>query len=317
MGIGPRLMNLSWLVMSMELYVNGRNLKWELKSIKNLIFLESEKITEHLGSELLVEARFKGFSCTLNIPSSISEISDPSSSCLLTISTLQKNNPSIWITDWLKWHHRMHGVQRLVLYDNGSNNSDDLIQSLLGLNLDINIVFVHWNFPHGHGSSIRLTCQKGSLNHCRLRFSIHGGYCINNDIDEYVVCLNGKLIDYVQNKLRYPRPGALLYKGISVPNIKCSETKLARVTTFKYIKNESSKRELKFLRRHVHRPKYIYSFDDIGYNGVHATDSMKNFSFAKTLFYCNNFGLFRKKSNERNLQADREKDRVQIHSCEN
>ena len=60
-------------------------------------------------------------------PTSIADISDPGLSCPLTISTLQKDNPLIWIADWLKWHHREHGVGRAVLYDNGSSNRDELI----------------------------------------------------------------------------------------------------------------------------------------------------------------------------------------------
>jgi len=39
---------------------------------------------------------------------------------LLTLVTLQKDNPLQWIKDWIRWHNHMHGVGRLILYDNGS-----------------------------------------------------------------------------------------------------------------------------------------------------------------------------------------------------
>ena len=279
MGIGPGLLNLRSLMSSMSAYVDGRKLEWKLRSIKRLIFLESERLHEVPDGELPVEFRFSKFSQALRLPTSIADISDPGLSCPLTISTLQKDNPLIWIADWLKWHHREHGVGRAVLYDNGSSNRDELIDCLKALDLDMRIVFVDWVFPFGNRPT--KSCQLGSLNHCRLRFPIHGGYCINNDIDEYVFYSKGNLIDYLRVKLRHPAPGAVLYKGISVPNIIDSEHEFACVADFQFVEDVVERKELKLLPRHYQTPKYIYRFDGIGYNGVHNTDSIKNRSFAK------------------------------------
>ena len=263
----------------MSIHVNGRKLTWKLSSIKKLIFLRTERLPDDRFSNFLVEFRFKEFSQTLCLPSSIADISAPMSSCPLTISTLQKNNPPIWITDWLKWHHRTHGVQRLVLYDNGSSNRDDLVDSLKRLRLNVHVVFVDWNFPYGIRP--RLFCQLGSLNHCRVRFPILGGYCINNDIDEYIFCSEKSLIDYLQRKLRYPAPGAVIYESVAVPNITSSKRKSIRVSDFEFTRIKMGYENPKLPPKHFQTPKYIYSFGDIGYNGVHTTDSIKNRSFAR------------------------------------
>ncbi len=279
MGIGPGLLNLRSLASSMSIYVDGRKLEWKLRSIKKLIFLESEKLPEPPDSELQVEFRFSKFSQTFHLPVSIAEISDPSSSCSLTISTLQKDNPPIWIQDWLKWHHRAHGVSRAVLYDNGSDNREELVERLVGLPLDLSVVFVDWNFPYG--SRPRLACQLGSLNHCRLRLPIHGGYCINNDIDEYLFLPQGNLLGYLKRKLSNPAPGAVMYKSVFIPNIVTSGSQPPRAYDFQYASIQKRRGDSRLLTRHFYNPKYIYSFDDIGYNGVHTTDSIKNRSFAK------------------------------------
>jgi len=98
MGIGP-LLNLKPLASSMSMHAGGWKLKWKLRSIKKLIFLESERLHEVPESELTVEFRFSRFSQILHLPVSIVDISDPNSPCPLTISTLQKDNPPIWIED--------------------------------------------------------------------------------------------------------------------------------------------------------------------------------------------------------------------------
>ncbi len=280
-GIGPALMNLRKYFFRMALYVDGNRIKWKLRTIKQLIFFQSEPLPQLPNSKISVEFRFKEFSLTLNLDASIADISNPDDPYHFTVSTLQKDNEGIWIADWITWHCRAHGIERIVLYDNGSGNRDEVVALMSNLDLDVRIILVDWNFPFGNRPS--KTCQLGSLNHCRLRFPIHEGYCINNDIDEYLFISQGSLLEFVQGKLRRPAPGAVMYRSITIPNIPQtqSDPSVPRPSDYKYRllpnKRETSKRR----PRHFPTPKYIYSFDDIGYNGVHTTDSIKNAAFAK------------------------------------
>ena len=51
----------------------------------------------------------------------------------LTLATVQKDNELQWLDDWCAWHHRVHGVGRFVIYDNGSADRDAVyMRSWLG-----------------------------------------------------------------------------------------------------------------------------------------------------------------------------------------
>ena len=110
----------------------------------------------------------------------------------LTLSTLQKDNDAQWIRDWCLWHHRAHGVSRVVLYDNDSGNLGEVCENLSGL-AGPEIVVVRWNFPHGPYSlparrirPLVRFAQVGSLNHCRIVFGRYTDWCLNLDVDEYL-----------------------------------------------------------------------------------------------------------------------------------
>ena len=278
-GVGPAPLNLRLLLQCMSVRAGGRKLRWRVSSIKQLAFFRSQPLAETAGTSLSVEFRFKEFSQALNLPKSVPGIDDADADCPLTISTLQKDNHPVWIADWLKWHHRAHGVNRAVLYDNGSGNREELIDCLRKLELDMRIVFVNWGFPFGNRPTKSL--QLGSLNHCRMRFAIRGGYCINNDVDEYLHLAQGDLLGYLRGKLSSPAPGAVMYQSVTIPNIVQGGSSPPRVFDFRFASIEKRRGDLKRLRRHFQNPKYIYSFDDIGYNGVHTTDSIRNLPFAR------------------------------------
>ena len=135
----------------------------------------------------------------------------------LTLTTVQKDNPIEWVHDWLLWHHRAFGVQRLILYDNGSKNLDELVAQFSSKSFELEIVLVDWPFPHG--AEPYKYCQLGSLNHCRLRFSVPKGYCINLDVDEYLVASENNLLNFLDSRLQYPAPGAIVLNEFLIPNI--------------------------------------------------------------------------------------------------
>lgn len=101
----------------------------------------------------------------------------------ITMSTLQKDNHPQWITDWCVWHHRKHGVGRIVIYDNGSCAFDELKDTLHDV-AGPEVILVPWNHPYGRFAA--QFPQPAALNHCRLLFARKSSWCINLDIDEYL-----------------------------------------------------------------------------------------------------------------------------------
>ena len=107
----------------------------------------------------------------------------------LSLIELQKDNPLVWIKDWCRWHIRVHGVERIVLYDNGSNYWSTLDKELVEIDEEVEIILVYWPYKHGPIPD-RLYSYRyakfGMLNHFRLFFGAQTSWCINLDIDEFL-----------------------------------------------------------------------------------------------------------------------------------
>ncbi len=121
----------------------------------------------------------------------------------LTLITLQKDNPSLWIKDWCHWHNEIHKVKRIVIYDNHSSNSFQLSKILAGLNLDCEILLINWHFPYGPAlSHLHKYAQIGCFNHFRLLFGNSTQWCIQLDIDEYLYSNIQESICHYLEKIR-------------------------------------------------------------------------------------------------------------------
>ena len=157
----------------------GRRLRY-IQCSTVYIFLHAIRWRDTLS--LIIE--FADFDINVSVAFSPHKFIDRKEEILLT--TLQKDNPLIWIKDWCQWYSRMHGVQRIVIYDNGSSHSlPDLRDELA--TLDAEILLVHWPFPYGpKDSSSNQFTQVGQLNHARLFWRDRVRWCMNLDIDEYV-----------------------------------------------------------------------------------------------------------------------------------
>ena len=191
---------------------------------------------------------------------------------LLTISALQKDNHFTWIRDWILWHRRLHKVGRVVLYDNGSEEQNILIEQLKSLEPEVQLIFVNWPFPYG--IQPYKFAQNGSLNHCRLKFAIPGAYCINLDVDEYLTNLsNDNIVKFLNSKLDSQGACAAHIKELRVPNIADkNRTDVARCFCFPYryqIFGNRPVNEIKGKRGNSHYMKYIYRFGNNHYNDVH------------------------------------------------
>ena len=285
-ALGPRPLNLSSELFPLSIYVNDYPVKSRLDEIERLIFLESDTLPDVCGNQLFVKFEFKSFVESIELNLSDSNFwKQGYSEASLSISTLQKDNHFEWIEDWIKWHCRLYGVKRLLLYDNGSSNRDELVLRLKHLQDEVNIIFIDWDFPYG--VEPYEYAQQGALNHARLLFPIQDSYCINLDIDEYLVKPDGsRLIEFLKHKMENPNMGAVTFTQYMVPNIACSEpNELPRIFHFSYRFRKSGKPQEQPSKRYswsrVARMKYIYQFNRIGYNGTHRTISEKNKVFSE------------------------------------
>ena len=105
----------------------------------------------------------------------------------LTLVTIQRDNDPQWLLDWCAWHTRVHGVERVVIYDNGSRDADGLYAGLADRAGDFELVAVRWHYPYGpprdHAYKF---AQTAALNHCRLMFGPRTRWCLSLDVDEYL-----------------------------------------------------------------------------------------------------------------------------------
>ena len=295
-GIGPRLLNLKSEIFPLRVYVGYKNVQFRLYEIERLIFFESDTIL--IGANGLtgspekinVKLQFNNFEHVMEIDlewekqNLTQNIDVP-----LTISTQQKDNYFVWISDWILWHRRLHDVRRVVIYDNGSKDQNVLIEQLESLEPEVQIIFVHWPFPHGL-DPYNFT-QRGSLNHCRMKFSIPGGYCINLDIDEYLVSLiDQNLVEYLDSNLEFPSQGVAHLKEMRVPNIVNFRTQdfVPRCFDFIYRFQKFGNKPIHYgnsKSNNVQYRKYIYRFDGGWYNDVHLVLSEKT----KTVVFSRNY----------------------------
>ncbi len=127
----------------------------------------------------------------------------------ITLNTLQKDNPAEWISEWCNYYYHNHGVERIVIYNNGLLSP----KSLPNLSVDktIEIWYVEW--PHVY-QQFFTRCQHGALTHAYWWIRNAAKYFLNFDIDEYLVNDSGvPLIEYVQ---KTNTPG-LVVNGYGIP----------------------------------------------------------------------------------------------------
>ena len=154
-----------------------------LHSRFSLVLIDITQITRRESPTLSMH--FESFEIIFRIPSSQRYVTGKTD---IMLSTLQKDDSSSLIKQWCIWHNRVHGVKRIIIYDNGSSANYSLQQLSLELrDQEAEILLVHWPFPYGPvNNSKNQYTQTGSLNHCRLFFGHLSQWVINLDIDEYL-----------------------------------------------------------------------------------------------------------------------------------
>ena len=123
----------------------------------------------------------------------------------LTLATVQKDNERQWLDDWCAWHRRVHGVDRFVIYDNGSADRDDVYAELASRVKGAAFIVVDWDYPYGPPALTGLKfAQTVALNHCRLLFGPYTHWCINLDVDEYLFNAGSRPLASYLGRVRKP-----------------------------------------------------------------------------------------------------------------
>lgn len=161
------------------------------------------------------------------------------------LAALQKNNSLKWIEDWIDHYCNRFEIDKIVIYDNGSINVDDIARKLPL----VDIVF--WNFKYGPvRSHENKYCQLAMLNHVRLKYG--GAKLIYNfDIDELLYLKN---IDKIMEK-----KDIVLIDSYWVPNTLDSGNEYS-FSDYRYVE--------KLPRGEAH--KYVYKPGKVSMNLVHS-----------------------------------------------
>lgn len=109
--------------------------------------------------------------------------------------TLSRNNDIDWIKDWMRWHHRMHGADGLILADNSSElySPEELRDALSSVEGFQSVVIVPANFPFGPGLETATNVsdakflQVGISNLVLRRFLMNALSVAFIDIDELII----------------------------------------------------------------------------------------------------------------------------------
>ena len=154
----------------------------------------------------------------------------------LTITTMQKDSPLIWITDWLNYHHKAHGVSRVVLYDNDSADFQAIKKLFMSIEAVVEVILVNWRYPFGFIKT--RYSQQGSLNHCYHWIGHKTKYFLNFDLDEYLINRTPqRLSSYFQRRFDgTSRMASIEIRECKVPNVKkaSDSSEIPRVGQYDY-----------------------------------------------------------------------------------
>lgn len=168
-------MNLSQYIRTAKLFVNGEKQKFAFQDLPEykLSFL---KTAAPKGHGVSIELIFSDFHETFYIPQ------NNASQKRRILAAISKNNAAEWVATWADFHRHNYGLDDVIVYDNGSDNIQEL-----EIALDGKAKIINWNFPYGPpGKRFNKFAQPGALNHCLRKFC-RRGTLFNFDIDELLI----------------------------------------------------------------------------------------------------------------------------------
>ena len=263
-AIGPPPVNLRNDLEKLRITCGGRILPHRKREYLKLYVLELTcDQTANAEKDLPLRFSFPSFDVEIEVPP---PLSSPAEVLHLGLMTLQRNNPLPWILDWCRWHHRLHGVSHIVLYDNASDNRDDLVAALARMDETVDIVLVDWPFPHGPGRSHKNRfCQTGAQNHYLLRFGSADEWCLNLDIDECLGVSGNKTIKQYLHDCEGNGVVEVLFDSFMVPPHQGQPAMANRRVISYWFRNRERRgwgfkfafkpRHIEYIKQHIAYPK--------------------------------------------------------------
>ena len=264
-AIGPPPVNLRNELEKLRITCDGRILPHRKREYRKLCVLELTcDQAANTGKNLPLRFSFPSFDVDIEVPPP--PLFSPAEAPHLGLMTLQRNNPLPWILDWCRWHHRLHGVSRLVLYDNASDNRDDLVAALARMGEAIDTVLVDWPFPYGPRRSHKNRFgQTGAQNHYLLRFGSADAWCLNLDIDECLVVSGKKTIKQYLHDCEGNGVVEVLFDSFIVPPHQGQPAIANRRVSSYWFRNRERQgyalkfafkpRHIEYMRQHIAYPK--------------------------------------------------------------
>ena len=256
-ALGPPLYNLRESLLPLEIRCAGIQVNFTQKSFSRFWQILFTIPTALIGKDFELELRFGAFDTCLLLTSG----NEPDCRHDLALTTLQKDNPPHWITDWCQWHYKLHGISHFLLYDNDSRTFPEIRKALEELDLPIQIKLIHWPFPYGTPSNWgNKFAQTGSLNHARELWGMNYQWMINLDIDEYLSVGRSLDIKSMLNQKSLNNCAIILLGSWHVPpheNQQPQSLRAAADHTYRII------RLIKENKKYIFRPQLT------GFNDVH------------------------------------------------
>lgn len=214
MLICPKLLNFTSLIRSAQFFLDGRPVK-RARLLRHLRHDVIELRSSYCPAEVSVTGN------GLDLATRVNTTELDRFAAMNTHFTVSRDNHPDWIRDFALYHRKNHGLQAMVLFDNGSTSYpltviEDALQDA-GLS-DYLIVSAPPSF--GRTGSGRLKHEAKFLhtalmNVARLRFLWHARAVLNADIDELVWTVGETVFDKAVNsrlgyvsfagEWRYPR----------------------------------------------------------------------------------------------------------------
>ncbi len=169
--------------------------------------------------------------------------------------TKSKNNNLKWIKDWTIFHAREHGIDAVLVYDNGSTDysAKDVLRAVSDVDGIAAAVVVTWPFPFGpqggSGGGVQNApwdsdfCEYGIMEHARRRFLTQAAGVVNADIDELVIRESGGT---VFDELEASGAGVLLYAGRWIEALGATGGSVPRFTDFRFYNVDRAKTTMKW-----------------------------------------------------------------------
>lgn len=134
--------------------------------------------------------------------------------------TKSQDNDLVWIQDWLRWYHDVHGVTAVVFYENNSTRytAEDVRAAIAEVpGIEVAVV-VDWPYRWGPNGGPKKVwdsdfSQYGMLENARFRYLRNAAGVINADVDELVLTHDGRTV--FEHAAEVPG-GVLSYHGIYI-----------------------------------------------------------------------------------------------------